>query len=92
MNRQIGTYGQRFLAIIEIDGEQFSIYSDTKRILKKSVKEATKKSTSFEIQGIEYWKNNHEEYVECSLGCNGMISFSQWFDNYNNTKGDTDHE
>ena len=88
MKRQIGTYGQKFLAIIEIDGEQISIYSDTKKTLKKSVKEVTKKSTSFEVQGVEYWKNNHDEYVECGFGSNSMISFSQWFDNYNNTQGE----
>jgi len=88
MKRQIGLYGQKFLLIIEIDGEQISIYSDSKKALKKLVKDKTQKALSFEVQGVEYWKNNHDEYVECSLGSNSMISFSYWFDNYNDTHGE----
>lgn len=83
MNLEYGEFGQKFLVIIEIDGEQVSIYCDDKRDLKKKAKDITKNRSHVEIYGVEYWKNKQDEYLACDMGNNSMISLSQWFDNLN---------
>ena len=71
----------KFCLIIEIDDDHHTLYADSKAKLKKLCRDFVNGKDCFEIYSPEYWKNNQEEYVDCSCGNNSMIQFSEWFEN-----------
>ena len=78
----MGLEKYKFQIILEGDLGQVTIGSDLKSELKQIVKILIK-DFCFDIEGVEFWKNDDEGWEDCGMGSQSMMTFSEWFDDFN---------
>tara|TARA_R100001591_G_C4272758_1_gene162894 strand:+ start:156 stop:470 length:315 start_codon:yes stop_codon:yes gene_type:complete len=78
----MGIEKYKFQIILEGDFGQVTIGSNSKSELKQIVKILIK-DFNFNVEGVEFWKNDDDEWEDCGMGSNSLINFSEWFNNFN---------